>query len=770
VADPFRFVRGDWPTQFFPWYSYLGAGLRAGNIPGWNPHQPSGLPFAADPQSGWAYLPSMILYTLLAPEGATTAFIGFQLLLSGLATFALARVLGLNIPGALVAGVACMAPWALLTARQLPWLVTFTAWIPVVALGAEVGLRARRPFERVVGWALSGLALSQLFGFYIGQFSYYGVMVLGSWLAYRTLLVPAQPAPFHDRLTRLLGHGIAIMLIAVGLGAAGILPRLEANTRTNIAGGEYNDDDVIYTAEHEGNPVETVLRLGGGLNQSRAIVGAATLALAVLAPFVARRWMAMPYFAVLLVTVPLLAWDAHTPVHRLLYLVLPLFERVHAHSPGKIEALVAFPATMLAGSAVSFLTVRTSGASRVSLVAGALLGAAALAVFASQPDPAAAALPLLSVAAVGGVVACGALLPTDWKDLLVPSLLAIVLWQGVFELRSRELGPLPERWGSLYQALGSETDRFLYDNPVAAAITEAPGAPHRNFGYEPGFLPPPEGDVNAYRNAVGDPGLIWLLVDNWAMWFGLDSAQGYTPMQVLRYVEYVAAMNGHRQEYHASNVFPGGIASPLLDLLALDYVIVPANAPERTDLRALAAELPTVYQDANVRILENTEAFPRAWLVHQARQVKPGSALPLLASGAVNPRHTALLEVAPPPLSEPEAAANEQVTREQQADPDHLALRVDAAAPALLVLSEVWDPGWSATVDGTSAPVLLANHVFRAVPVPAGVHQVELHYDPPFLRLGILISLATSALVLAAWVWLRAREQRRPPSLEGPAA
>src|SRR5215212_3287541 len=43
-------------TFFYPWYSLLGESLGSGSIPGWNQYQFSGTPFAADPQSGWAYL------------------------------------------------------------------------------------------------------------------------------------------------------------------------------------------------------------------------------------------------------------------------------------------------------------------------------------------------------------------------------------------------------------------------------------------------------------------------------------------------------------------------------------------------------------------------------------------------------------------------------------------------------------------------------------------------------------------------------------------
>src|SRR4051812_24170546 len=56
--------RVDILQAYLPYYSFLGEHLRHGHIPGWNPHQFAGAPFAADPQSGWMQLPVMVLFSL----------------------------------------------------------------------------------------------------------------------------------------------------------------------------------------------------------------------------------------------------------------------------------------------------------------------------------------------------------------------------------------------------------------------------------------------------------------------------------------------------------------------------------------------------------------------------------------------------------------------------------------------------------------------------------------------------------------------------------
>src|SRR5918993_2545785 len=211
VVAVWDFLRGeivvgpDAVMQFYPWYSFLGESLRSFDIPGWNPHQFSGTPFAADPLSGWGYLPAMLLFTLLPLDLAAGAYLLVHLLMAGLFTYALARALGMNLAGALLAGVAYEYAGLLYVRNVCCFAYAgVVVWLPLAILGAELAIRSPRWLGRILWCGLSGLGISQILAAWIGQGSYYALLALGAYVAYRALVSPPENARSpKDRLVSL---------------------------------------------------------------------------------------------------------------------------------------------------------------------------------------------------------------------------------------------------------------------------------------------------------------------------------------------------------------------------------------------------------------------------------------------------------------------------------------------------------------------------------------------------------------------------------------
>ncbi len=69
--------------------------------------------------------------------------------------------------------------------------------------------------------------------------------------------------------------------------------------------------------------------------------------------------------------------------------------------------------------------------------------------------------------------------------------------------------------------------------------------------------------------------------------------------------------------------------------------------------------------------------------------------------------------------------------------PERVVVETDAVMPSYLVLSDTFDPGWSATVDRRPAPIRPAYLAFRAVLLPEGKHTVVFQYSPAGFGLGL---------------------------------
>jgi hypothetical protein len=79
--------------------------------------------------------------------------------------------------------------------------------------------------------------------------------------------------------------------------------------------------------------------------------------------------------------------------------------------------------------------------------------------------------------------------------------------------------------------------------------------------------------------------------------------------------------------------------------------------------------------------------------------------------------------------------------------------RVNARAPAYLVLKDAFYPGWEATVNGRPTPINRANLLFRAVAVPAGESAVVFRFAPALWRIALYIGIAL--WIIAAIVLLK---------------
>src|SRR5262249_33209912 len=124
-------------------------------------------------------------------------------------------------------------------------------------------------------------------------------------------------------------------------------------------------------------------------------------------------------------------------------------------------------------------------------------------------------------------------------------------------------------------------------------------------------------------------------------------------------------------------------------------------------------------------IFENTTVLPRAFVVPEAASAPPPAPI-LEALKTTDFRRRVFLEGCAPASSR--GTLRPAVIRSYR--PNRIVVELDGAA-GILVLADVWYPGWTCRVDGTETPVRRANYLFRAIEVPAGAREAVFVFDPP---------------------------------------
>ncbi len=174
------------------------------------------------------------------------------------------------------------------------------------------------------------------------------------------------------------------------------------------------------------------------------------------------------------------------------------------------------------------------------------------------------------------------------------------------------------------------------------------------------------------------------------------------------------------------------------------------------------------------RILRNEQEYPRSWVVHKVRAVKPTEGLSresrkdamqeILYPQDVfwnNPklvyfdphevawvRSTDLFEIIPKLSGLP--PRNSESVKVSYPSPQCALLEVTLDSPGLVILSDVYYPGWQLTDNDHPAPVYRVNGFMRGAVVSAGRHHLVYSYAPRSFQIGLIVSVAG----LAAWLLL----------------
>ena len=178
---------------------------------------------------------------------------------------------------------------------------------------------------------------------------------------------------------------------------------------------------------------------------------------------------------------------------------------------------------------------------------------------------------------------------------------------------------------------------------------------------------------------------------------------------------------------------------PVLNMLNTKYVIMPLQGGQTVPI-------------------QNPYAYGNAWFVDKVNYVDNANQ-EIDMIGKLNLRHEA---VADKKFQQQLGAAVDQenaVVTIKSYEPNHLTYDVQSDKGGVVVFSEIYYPGWTATIDGQPAELGRVNYILRALNVKAGQHQVELSFHPKSVERTetiayvafVLLLLAVAAVVFVEW-------------------
>ncbi len=262
---------------------------------------------------------------------------------------------------------------------------------------------------------------------------------------------------------------------------------------------------------------------------------------------------------------------------------------------------------------------------------------------------------------------------------------------------------------------------------------------------------------------------------NRMMFHGLYTADGYQNVYPLRYHQFFGLLTRphlDKDPFHRRYFFEWGQRA---------YLFGPEFNPALASLmgvrwlyvRGVAFSQPgwnLVFEEGDERVFENANAFPRGFLAARAETFPTRAALMERALFGVC-RGAALDRVpgrrgAGGAAAGPAELTGSEVVLELNT-PDRIRFRVRSSAPAILVLTDVYTPGWKSAVNGATRDILPAYNAFRAVEVPAGDSEVVFWYAPTFTYAGAAV--AAAAMLLLAALGLPAIRRKAPGSRPEPS-
>jgi hypothetical protein len=210
------------------------------------------------------------------------------------------------------------------------------------------------------------------------------------------------------------------------------------------------------------------------------------------------------------------------------------------------------------------------------------------------------------------------------------------------------------------------------------------------------------------------------------------SIGGYHGAKMRRYAEFYDSCMVSQTQQFVEQAQQGNINFanlPAFNMLNIKYILI---GPQREN------------------VLRNNSAYGNAWFVWDVLKTN-SAAEELEKTCSANARTTAVIDTSK--FSVDNISADTTATIKLTAyTPNFLKYESQSSAKGLAVFSEIYYPGWEATIDGKESDVLRADYILRALEIPAGKHTIEFAFKPKAYTVGNKITTASSWFVLLIFI------------------
>jgi len=225
------------------------------------------------------------------------------------------------------------------------------------------------------------------------------------------------------------------------------------------------------------------------------------------------------------------------------------------------------------------------------------------------------------------------------------------------------------------------------------------------------------------------------------------SIGGYHAAKLRRYQEMIEQYISPEMHQMAEAVTEGGgdmtqvngdSIYPVLNMLNTKYFILPLQGGQTVPL-------------------QNPYTYGNAWFVDRLQYVENANQ-EILAVGKIDLRHEAVADAKfKSQLGDAVVQDTASIVRITAYEPNQLKYDVNSGKGGVIVFSEIYYPGWTATVDGQPAELGRVNYILRALNVKPGKHEVVLSFFPrsvqttetiAYVAYGVLILVVLGAIVM----------------------